>query len=224
MESWKLSRLIIIIWRYTWEQLVASCNCRLASCGDEREEEKKKKKEKRGEKHARMYKCGSGEGGGKRREEARREEGRVGGGWKGYIFSGIRVKLKSRRAERRWRWRYGGEGGWRGMKGFEVAIARNSRFARLRASAETAICIGNYTGWITPRNERSVLRVIGAHYKSRDERIARHLHSVWGSDGWYHVVTGRGGADGGRSFSKGGGEGDVDFCLRESFRDNLSSR
>lgn len=64
---------------------------------------------------------------------------RAGGG--GYTFSGIRAKLKSRRAVGWW-----GYGVGRGMKGFEVAIARNSRFARLRASAETAICIGNYTG------------------------------------------------------------------------------
>lgn len=58
--------------------MVASCNCRLASCGDEREEEKKKKKEKRGEKHARMYSAEAGkeEGrGAKRPEESERRGG-----------------------------------------------------------------------------------------------------------------------------------------------------
>lgn len=226
MESWKLSRLIIIIWRYTWEQLVASCNCRLASCGDEREEEKKKRKKKEGKstRGCTSAEAGKEEGRGAKRPEESERRGGLGAGGRDIYSAGSGRNWNRDERNDDGGGDTAGRGEWRGMKGFEVAIARNSRFARLRASAETAICIGNYTGWITPRNERSVLRVIGAHYKSRDERIARHLHSVWGSDGWYHVVTGRGGADGGRSFSKGGGKGGVDFCLRESFRDNLSSR
>lgn len=66
-----------------------------------------------------------------------------------------------------------------------------------------------------------MLRVIGAHYKSRDERMARHLHSpdVCGDPTCditlsFFLKGGRG----------GGREVGVDFCLRESFRDNLSSR
>lgn len=82
------------------------------SCGDEREERKKRKnrKKKKEGKSTRGYisaEVGKEEGRGAKRPEE--DEGRGAGGRD--IFSGIRAKLKSRRAERRWRWRYGGEGG-----------------------------------------------------------------------------------------------------------------
>lgn len=69
-------------------------------------------------------------GGGTRREE---------GGWRGIYVQRDQGEIEIETSG-------GGGHTGRGMKGFEVAIARNSRFARLRASAETAICIGNYTG------------------------------------------------------------------------------
>ena len=110
------------------------------------EREKKKKKKEKGKKEGKSTRgCVSAEAGvGERREEGRGERGREGKGIYIQRDQGeieIETSGTTMAVEIRWR----GEAR-RGMKGFEVAIARNSRFARLRASAETAICIGNYTG------------------------------------------------------------------------------
>lgn len=58
--------------------MVASCNCRLASCGDEREEEKKKRKKKEGKstRGCTSAEAGKEEGrGAKRPEESERRGG-----------------------------------------------------------------------------------------------------------------------------------------------------
>lgn len=57
--------------------MVASCNCRLASCGDERGGEKKKERKKRGKARADVQVRKRG----RRREEARRGQKRGGEGW-----------------------------------------------------------------------------------------------------------------------------------------------
>lgn len=56
--------------------MVASCNCRLASCGDEREEEKKKRKKKEGKS---TRGCTSAEAGKEEGRGAKRPEERRGG-------------------------------------------------------------------------------------------------------------------------------------------------
>lgn len=68
--------------------MVASCNCRLASCGDEREEEKKKRKKKEGKstRGCTSAEAGKEEGrGAKRPEESER---RVGAGGRDIYSAG----------------------------------------------------------------------------------------------------------------------------------------
>lgn len=196
--------LVIIIWRYTREQLVASRNCRLA-CGNEEKRE-----------HAGNVKAEQGWE--EWREKKKKKKGREAACmWERYIQAGSGRNWNRDERNDEMATRYGdetrvGQGG--ANEGIRSTIARNSRFARFRASAETAICIGNYTGWITPRNERSVLRVIGAHYKSRDVQIAPHTSVPRGS--WTMISLSR-------SFFSVGHSFPLDFCWK-SFRDNLSSR